>query len=217
MVILWRKTVFLAQVVLTSFITEVSKNLHTMAEFGLESSFTVLLVPQGDEGAAFHLKNSPGQIQRPYILDIEDSDLLVQGNLVNVVHGDWMPGGVPATLVICDFQFLGGDKSRHFRKAMITFKFSQPSTRNRGCPEVVSISPIGHFSLNVSQVTEETTRTNNVAAELNAAPPPVGLKLSAGRAWELRQATEKEDCGSIVGAIRVDGKFSGPSIRNTGI
>ncbi|KAA8895132.1 hypothetical protein FN846DRAFT_894447 [Sphaerosporella brunnea] len=83
------------------------------------------------------------------------TDLVAQGDLGYVIHGYWSPGGSPATLVIAEFRFVGSDSSRHFRSATITFTFTPRAAKNRGCPEVISISPFGHFSPNVTQLSEE--------------------------------------------------------------
>lgn len=179
-------------------------------------SFTIGLSDPGDEGSRFRLRNAPGEIQRPYILDSDNCELTVQGDLLNVVHGKWTPddGSPEATLIVAEFRFLGGDHARRFRAATINFVFSQPSTKNRGCPEIVSIAPAGHFSMNVTKLTEEKRYNADVGAEVTV--PVGGGGLNAGVGWELSRSLEKTDKGTLIGLTRVDGKFVGPSVKNSG-
>jgi len=197
-------------------------------------SFTIGLSDDGDDGSAFHLKNAPGEMQRQRILD-RGSDLIVQGDLVTVIHGKYTAEGPPATLIIAEFRFLSADNSRDFRQATITFKFSHPQSKDLRCPEVVAIAPVGdtfllpnylkicahhmcwrtqfdRFSMNPTNLTEEVKHTANLSTEAKAT---VGVGVSGGVGWELTRTIDKKDCGTLIGAIRAERRSGGPAIRNT--
>ncbi|KAI5786977.1 hypothetical protein DFH27DRAFT_574589 [Peziza echinospora] len=178
------------------------------------SHFTIGLFDEGDEGAAFRLRNGVGELQRPYILDRNTSYLNLQGDLVNVVHGTLTPGGKRATLIISEFRFLSSDRTRKFRHAVIKFIFSQNETQNAGCPKVLSIAPEGHYSINVTRLAEMKRAKLGIGIEVSS---PLGVpgKIHGEWKWEAASSVEKNDRGSLVGLKRVEGKFIGKAVKNS--
>jgi hypothetical protein len=94
--------------------------------------------------------------------------------------------GDPATLIIIDFQFTTGKASRRFRSATVTIRFSGIETTVD--PEVVNISPKGHFSI------EPTSRQVSLAqsANLSVNGGGAGLSSNAGLGWELTESSNQQ-------------------------
>ncbi|KAH0558882.1 hypothetical protein GP486_004488 [Trichoglossum hirsutum] len=165
-------------------------------------SFTIDLYPTGDKGSAFHVKNAPGgEIERRHLID-RGSDLTVQGDLVRVLHGKLSPGGAPATLVIADFRFTSTDSSRRFCRAIITVRFADEQQRVQCEPEVTSIAPNGHFSMQIKKRTEEVKRSANLSTQAGAGM----LNVTGAFGVEATESSSKQSQTTLVGDIRYDGK-----------
>lgn len=172
-----------------------------------DSGFIIPLLPVGDEGSSFRVRNAPGgEIQRPHLVD-RGSDFTVQGDLVSVLHGHFTPEGDQATLIIAEFRFLSSKSSRRFRRAMITWQFANSDPNDGADPEVVRIAPYGHFSINPTSKSVETKRSANISAQAGLS---VG-SLETGAAWELTEYINKKDQTTLAGTIRLEGRTYGES------
>lgn len=175
-----------------------------------DSKFIIPLLPTGDDNSSFRIRNAPGgEIQRRHLID-RGSDFTVQGDLVNVLHGCLTPGGSPATLIVAEFRFLGSKHSRRFRRAMITWQFSNSGDGDGdgGGPEVVKIAPYGHFSLDPTSNSVEAKRSVNISAQAGGAG--IG-NFGTGAMWELTESINKRDQTTLTGAIRLEGRTYGES------
>lgn len=73
------------------------------------SLFEIDLVPIGEEGGELRVKNRDGyEVQRQHIVD-RSTSMIVQADLVDVVHGKLSDDGDPATLVVLDFTGMSSD------------------------------------------------------------------------------------------------------------
>ena len=73
------------------------------------SLFEIDLVPVGEEGGELRVKNRHGnEVQRQHIVDRSNS-MVVQADLVDVVHGKLSDDGDAATLVVLDFTGMSSD------------------------------------------------------------------------------------------------------------
>lgn len=169
-------------------------------------SFTVDLFPTGDEGAAFHVKNAPGgEIQRTHLMD-SGSNLLMQGELLQVIHGKLAPNDAPATLTVLSFNFHSMALLRRFRAATITLQFADANNRANWDPEVIGIAPHGHFSMNLTQKSEEVTHSAALSVQSNSTVAGV----TAGYGWGRTESLQKQDQTTLRGAIRLEGRDYGP-------
>ncbi|KAH0545483.1 hypothetical protein FGG08_000484 [Glutinoglossum americanum] len=168
-------------------------------------SFIVDLRPTGDEGSTYHIRNAPGgEIQRSHLVD-RGSSLVMQGDLVQVLHGVLSPGGAPATLVVVDFNFVSLELSRRFKSATVTLRFTDARSRINQDPEVVGIAPFGHFSMHPTLKREELRRSAGLSAKGGGV-----AAVEAGLGWELTETIETQDCTTLSGAIRLEGRNYGP-------
>ncbi|KAF8244125.1 hypothetical protein K440DRAFT_610567 [Wilcoxina mikolae CBS 423.85] len=172
------------------------------------SEFTIPLIPMGDDRAAFRLQNSPGELQRPHIVQRDISDLTVQADLFSVMHGSDTPGGLPATLVVIDFRFLGSHSDgRRFRKAIIDICFARENEQagNEFDPVVCQIAPYGTFAMNPSIQQQETTLSTTTSANTGLGLSTLGI--CAG--FERKTTTEREKCTMLFGSRRIQGRTHG--------
>lgn len=173
------------------------------------SGFAISLERTGDAGSSFRTQNMPGQLQRQSLVDRgSNSDFTVQGDLINVIHGQFSPDGKPATLIVAEFRFLTADSSRRFRAATIELQFAEsldPNSKGFDDPEVVRIAPVGNNSLNPTQEAWTSTRTSSASAEAGVDFAKLGGSLS----WEISKSFEKEYRAVVNGAIRIEGRNYG--------
>jgi len=173
-------------------------------------SFSINLLRTGSEGSAFRTRNAPGEFQRENLVD-RDSDFMVQGDLVNVIHGSFSPGGDEATLIVAQFRFLSSKASRRFRQATIEFLFSSSlanTSESFRDPEVVKISPIGKNSLNPTYEFRELKRTIGATVEVNGGSL-LPVKLEGNAIWEVGKSFDKEYRATVTGAMRIEGRNYG--------
>ncbi|KAG0131235.1 hypothetical protein HOY82DRAFT_503362 [Tuber indicum] len=171
-------------------------------------NFSIALFPTGSTGSAFRTQNTPGEFQRQNLVD-RSSDFMVQGDLVNVIHGRFSPGGDEATLVVTEFRFLSSQNGRHFRRATIEFLFARtPDNMSDGSydPEVVRISLMGKNSLNPTYETQELKRIMGTTAEVNGGS---FLKLGGNIGWEVTKSFQREYRATVTGAIALEGRNFG--------
>lgn len=144
----------------------------------------------------FHcLQAYPGQEERSGVYDY-GSELILQMNLVEVVHGtmDESPNSLPATLIIADFHFNSLSASRRFRRATVELRFRDLSPNDANPPEVVGIAPEGTFRMNKTERIQELKR---------AAKADVGVALVAnvttGVEWSLTDTETKYSSAKLTG------------------
>ncbi|KAF2798983.1 hypothetical protein K505DRAFT_232070 [Melanomma pulvis-pyrius CBS 109.77] len=164
-------------------------------------SFQVVLNPEGD-GGHFRYENAPGEIQRPHLVDRGNS-LVIQGELVEVVHGTLSPNGDHGTIIVTDFLFLPSKNSRRFKYAAITLRFESedPSASE---VEVIDISPKGHQSMLPTNKTVELTRSANASVTGGTV-----VSAGAGLAWEPKESQDKTFETVLAGTIRLEGRAFG--------
>ena len=182
-----------------------------MSEIGTSDSeplgFSINLLRTGSEGSAFRTQNAPGgEFQRENLVD-RSSDFVVQGGLVNVIHGRFSPGGDEATLIVAEFRFHSSKASRRFRQATIELLFSSTSDGFRD-PEVVKISPMGKNSLNPTYESQELKRTIGATAEVNGGSL-LPVKVGANVVWEDGKSFDKEYRATVTGVMRIEGRNYG--------
>jgi hypothetical protein len=170
-------------------------------------SFTVRLVPEGDKNSEFRLRNEyEGQVERPEILDY-GTNLNVQGNLVEVIHGAMAPEDDFATLIVMDFRFTTLSPPRRFRKATITVRFEDAESKDASPPEVLHIAPEGTFAMNQSTRTAETAYGVHASTGVGVS----GLAgLSLGVDWKLTENTTKTKQAMLRGLRVVLGRGRPP-------
>jgi hypothetical protein len=91
--------------------------------------------------------NRPSEIQRKHLVDRDDRGIVVQADLVDVIHGFLSPDGVLATLITIEFRFISARVSRRVRSATIKLRFGDLEARSEFDPEVFSIAPEGKATL----------------------------------------------------------------------
>ncbi|KAF2269527.1 hypothetical protein CC78DRAFT_612482 [Lojkania enalia] len=161
-------------------------------------TFQVVLDPEG-EGGFLRYQNAPGEVQRRHLVDRGNS-LVVQGELVEVVHGKLSPSGDDGSILVTDFHFLPSKNSRRFKYAAVTMRFESddPSVAD---VEVLDIAPKGHQSLLPTTKTVELTRSANA----NISSGTI-VNAEAGLGWELKESTEKQHQTTLSGTIRLEGR-----------
>jgi len=154
-----------------------------------ETQFSIPLFDTGIDGSAFRCSNNQGEMQRKHIAQRKDSDLMVQADLLSVVHGTLTPDGDPATLIVTDFCFVGSRSGgRRFRKALIEIGFGhddQPIGSYLD-PIVRQIAPNGTFVFDPSTEQKETTIFTNVTASTKMSLATIGI----GAGFERRKTRD---------------------------
>ncbi|KAI9737166.1 MAG: hypothetical protein M1834_000759 [Cirrosporium novae-zelandiae] len=167
--------------------------------------FEIPLFAEGDQGAAFRLRNEQGEMQRTHIIQ-EGSELTVQGDFFSIVHGVYTPGGDPASLVVIDFRFMGSSsRETRFKTAKIEIKFAALGTSPDEEPEVKKIAPHGTFFLNPSTETVTTTLSANASAGAGAGPVTLGI----GAGWERTKTNVHKARTTLMGTSWIDGRDTG--------
>lgn len=161
-------------------------------------TFQVILDPEG-EGGSLRYQNAPGEVQRRHLVDRGNS-LVVQGELVDVVHGRLSPLGDDGTIIITDFHFIPSKNSRRFKNAAVTLRFKSDDPAAADV-EVLDSAPKGHHSLLATTETVELTKSANA----NIAAGTV-VTAGAGLGWELKHSTEKKHQTTLSGSIRLEGR-----------
>jgi hypothetical protein len=173
----------------------------------MSRTFDILLESVGDEGAEYHVKNQRGEVQRHYVID-RGTTMLVQCSLAEVVHGEISPdSSVPGTLAVFDFRFLPRASGRRFAQAEISVIFADAEGRELFYPEVLDISPLGHFSMH------PTTKKQEVKRRVRGGVYGGGYGASAGVgfSYQLNNSIDKTYATQTIGAIRFGKKGSMPN------
>lgn len=158
--------------------------------------FTIPLYPEGNDGE-FRLRNvHDGQVERANIVDY-GTNLNVQGNLVEVVHGTLTPGGAPASLILTEFRFTTLDSPRRFRQATITFRFEDADAPDATPPAVVNVAPEGFFAVSRRERTREVAHGVNVA--LGAGGGGIGAHAGLQFEWRLSEIKSYVDETTLSG------------------
>jgi hypothetical protein len=168
----------------------------------LDSTFIIDLNPAGD-GGAFRIKNAPGEITRDHIID-RGQDLVVQANIVEVIHGKLQPNGDPATLIVTEFFFVSTKPGRRFTSAIITYRFTSVDSAGVG-PDVIDIAPKGHFSMHQTKKHVESGRSAQLSLQGPAGPVNPGVTF----AMDLKQSYDTKDQITLSGTMRIEGREFG--------
>jgi len=164
------------------------------------SQFAIDLYPIADVGeeTQYRLRNTPGEIQRPTVLEKSHKDLSVQGDLISVVHGFYDEEGEAATLVVFQFRFLGSQiQRRRFRSAKIIISFGNGTSLGDILdPEVVCIAPDGEFIIDAASREVESAISGNLSATLG---PFGAVGFGVGLGWERRTTTRKAGQSTLFG------------------
>ncbi len=158
----------------------------------------ILLLEEGDPNSGFRTKNAPGDSARRVLIDRGEA-LILRASLVSVTHGDFMPDGDGASLLIFEFNFTSINRSRRFTNVQITLTFNDESGNVKNRPEVWAIAPQGKFAINKTTSTKDVKQSLN--ASLNGEIAGVGGQL--GYAWETSQVKETEHSTTLVGQKRI--------------
>jgi hypothetical protein len=147
-----------------------------------------------DDGSFYRTTNTPDLMQRESLISRGDRDsLLFQAELVSVVHGTLDPDGAPATLIVTDFKFVSLTKSRRYKSAVISYRFSGRDSSSPD-PVVYNIAPEGSLSLSRSV-------EGSVAGPSSA---NVGVNATLGYSWDLAETTEKTGQARVAGMKRIE-------------
>lgn len=167
-------------------------------------SFNIQLY-SADDGSAFHVKDEPGELQRPHIIDDLCSGLTLQADMADVIHGKLSPDGNPSTLIIVIFRFLGQGRTRRFREAEIKLRFSDEKKPYVEDPEVYKIAPEGSFTLHQTALKNEWTKVldGSLSCGITGSTAGVSGKL------EKKTSVELTDCATLTGARRIEGRNFG--------
>jgi len=153
----------------------------------------------------FRVQNSKGEVHREHIIDEVSSSLTVQANLLRVEHGKMRDTLLPATILVIEFHFFGGDKRRRFHEIQVKIRFEDENKTITKDPEVVQLWPNGDFTLSEKSVSvEETTRLG-----ANIKGGAGGLLAGLKTTWERRQNSDKTDRACLVGMKRIEGRNYG--------
>ncbi|KAL6695060.1 hypothetical protein J3F84DRAFT_38040 [Trichoderma pleuroticola] len=168
-----------------------------------QASLIISLDPEGD-GGAFRIKHAPGEVNPEHLVD-RGKYVAIQADLVGVVHGK-LRNGTPATLIITDFWFLSFKLARRVIWAQITYKFTSLQSESQG-PDVIKVSPQGHFSLRPMQKHVESALKTEVTAQASdALPVSPGVNL----ALERTESYDTSDQMVLTGTTRMeDREFGG--------
>ena len=170
-----------------------------------QNEFEIDLFAAGNAGG-YHTQNLPDQMQRDHLVQYGDGpDRIVEGRLVDVIHGRLSPDGAPASLVVSTFKFLASTPSKRFRHAKITWDFAYADSKGREAPEVRKISLDGQFVTKVTTFDESTEK--KMDAGLQGSGGPASLSLSAG--WGHDHSAKIDDHISLYGTSISTQKQSG--------
>ncbi|KAJ5693000.1 hypothetical protein N7462_002423 [Penicillium macrosclerotiorum] len=166
-----------------------------------DSPLTIPLLPEQD-GAGYHTRNGPGELQRPTIIDDLCAGLLLQVELQGAVHGTLSRGGDPATLLVVKFYFQGRTEKRRFRSAEIKIRFADEQQPLQEDPEVLALWPEGDFTFNESQVDLSDSKSGGANLSGGAGAFQMGLNGT----WTRTQGRQLKERASINGARRIEGR-----------
>lgn len=119
-------------------------------------------------------------------VDVGDEALSVKCDLVQVLHGNLVEHGTPATIAVFQFAFVPWGNNRRFREVKISLTFSDG--------EIERISPNGSFAIARSEMTQELSHA--VSPSLQAAVAPISASL--GYQWQ------KKETKTVEGYTRLD-------------
>ncbi|KAI4864933.1 hypothetical protein F4820DRAFT_422140 [Hypoxylon rubiginosum] len=165
---------------------------HTLQE-GISIELTD--APLGTE-ARFHTLNQGDEIQRENITDDTTAGLLIQADLLKVLHGQESPDGEAATLIVIGFRFQGINQRRRFREVQVTIYFEDEEEPLLHAPEVVAIWPDREYSYEETSATVEDTHSVEQGASAGAS---VASATLTGR-WEVKTTTNRANWAVVTGA-----------------
>lgn len=182
----------------------------------LQPDFSINLLHIGDAGSAFRTQNSPGEYQRRNMVDRGcGSEFCVQGNLTKVIHGKFLPGGGPATIIVMEFRFLSFESARRFRKATIELLFADCiDSKPKGSrdPEVVRIAPMDKNLLNKIQEDRVLSREINLSGGAGFGNY---VNIGGGIHEGVSKSFKIESGASVDGAMRMEGRNKGTKNQAT--
>ncbi|KAK0732408.1 hypothetical protein B0T21DRAFT_368953 [Apiosordaria backusii] len=161
------------------------------------SFFQLNLAPIGQQGD-YHVRNKPGQKQRPVISAFgsgsqKNPSIAVTCAAKAIIHGTLdQASHQRASLLVYDFTFLSYGSTR-LKEARISFEFQQledrgkDSPRDRG-PDVVQVAPDGTHVM--MQTTQTETRTTSLGGGLNSEGTSfVGVEAQLSRETVVEKTT----------------------------
>ncbi|KAI1207924.1 uncharacterized protein F4807DRAFT_433752 [Annulohypoxylon truncatum] len=160
---------------------------------GISVGFTA--APSGTQ-ARFHTLNQGDEIQRENITDDTTTGLLIQADLLKVIHGQEVPGGEAATLIVVGFRFQGINQRRRFREVQVTIHFEDEKEPLLYDPETIAVWPDREYSYEETSVTVEDTRSVDGGASAGAS----GAEVSLTGKWEVKETTDRAKRAIVTGA-----------------
>jgi len=181
--------------------TEPSFNLSLILMATTQQAHTIQFYSTQDD-SSYHLKNESGETQRSHVIDDLCDGLLLQSNILGVIHGKMSPDGDYATLVVISFEFHGQDQKRRFQQAEIKVRFADEKRPLQSDPEVYSLWPEGDFSFSESEAAVSQT----VGTAVNAGGQAPGATLGVTGNWSRTTDTKRTNHASLKGARRIEGR-----------
>lgn len=181
--------------------------------------FSIELHPEShlDAEAGYRLKNQPGELQRPNVIDRTRGELSIVSDLTHVVHGTLTPGGAPATLMAFAFHLHGSQiQGRRFKEVITEIRFAHGKGPGRPeetifDPEVLQISPDGEFWWDHTSAAGEnkkgvTLSTGGLGGPMLAA---AGFAPELAGNWETTTQTTHEGQATMYGVRKITGRNMG--------
>ncbi|KUI72494.1 hypothetical protein VM1G_08016 [Cytospora mali] len=171
-------------------------------QFEDDTRFDVVLLDEdldGDEQAAvlrssFILQGSNlgGEEQGEKVIDedIRKHGLTVKCDLAQVIHGTFVEGGSPATLIVFQFAFVPRGNRQRFKDAEITIQFSSG--------EVRKMAPDGSWAMMPSETQQELSHSISPGLEAGLG----ASKATMGYTWQLKTSQNIKHHSTMAGFKR---------------
>jgi hypothetical protein len=171
-----------------------------------------LLQPVGDGGAEYRFRNDLEEIEREVVID-RGEDIFIGCDLLPVIHGQTNPdSGTPASLLVFDFRFQSNRRKKRFLRADIRVIFADEkepgSTVYDPIVKKISFAPLGQSSqYTISPTT--TTREVERVVSVSGSGGQLGISLTAGYTYSLKETIEESDAAMLVAPKRVRTRMIG--------
>ena len=163
----------------------------------------IYLLPEGDAGSAFRVKNAPDQKFRAILIDRGET-LICKSTISDVVHGTLTPDDDLATLLILEFRFVStGKSSMRFISSTITLTFEDANENTKDDPIVYRVAPEGVHTLNKTTTSKQIKQS----LKLGLTSGITGVGGNVGYQWEMQGTKAHERWTSLTGVKRTLREF----------
>lgn len=128
------------------------------------------------DGSLRSRNNPPDEIQRPVITDRQDAMFTVYVELASCVHGTLTPGGVPASLIIFQYEIHCLQDNHVVNSLKTELEFAQTGT---GSPIVIAYVPYIQRTFHATTGTVDHSHGFEIAAGVEFAPAMADIRYSA--------------------------------------